>query len=377
MHRSRILVLPFLFVLAACGGSAVTLGDDVPSPSPGTDGGPAAPAPGPGWTAALWREAEETTLVVVDPTGAEVREVARWPLAAAPYAIVDLAPGSGDVLALGGDPATHARTVVRVALSDGTETRVAEVPELSQIDARFAGPDGDVVIVARRDESTETIDRVDRGGAVTPVASGPAPGADRWWLEPILAPSPAGDRVAVAAASGIRLIDVSDGSEASLPVAGRGCTPARWWDEATVLASCVERTRDEYAIYGRLWLVPVDGDTPEALTPAAPPDVPVVDFGYHDAWATSAGLVVQWLGDCGAASAVRLDPDEARVDLLPDGAAHVAGIVGDRIVAVLSDGCDTPGSLVAVDPATGAVEVLMDRGTDDAGLRSARVWPAE
>ena len=54
-----------------------------------------------------------------------------------------------------------------------------------------------------------------------------------------------------------------------LPVKGvtsLGCTPVRYWNASTILASCWQKL-DGQPVASRLWLVAASGKAPRALTP--------------------------------------------------------------------------------------------------------------
>ena len=63
------------------------------------------------------------------------------------------------------------------------------------------------------------------------------------------------------------------------------CDPVRWWDDTTILATCVpDAIAATSGYYHVLWLIPVDGSAPTRLTVDPDPDVNVVEFGHANAW---------------------------------------------------------------------------------------------
>jgi hypothetical protein len=106
----------------------------------------------------------------------------------------------------------------------------------------------------------------------------------------------AGDKLAVGGAKGLRLVSNGGGVIRSLPVPGTGavgCSPSRWWNKSTILATCVARGHNA----GRLWLVPAGGGRPRALTPQRPSNSR--DLGDIGAWQLRSGLFLQAAGPCG------------------------------------------------------------------------------
>jgi hypothetical protein len=100
----------------------------------------------------------------------------------------------------------------------------------------------------------------------------------------------------VGGTKGVRLVSNGGGLIRSLPVSGTGavgCTPSRWWNSGTILASCVASGKNA----GRLWLVPASGAKPKALTPQR--GNRSRDLGDIGAWQVPSGLFLQALGPCG------------------------------------------------------------------------------
>jgi hypothetical protein len=109
--------------------------------------------------------------------------------------------------------------------------------------------------------------------------------------------SPNGVYLAASAGTGLLLVSNAGGVLRKLPVPGLqpvlGCTPVRWWNASTILASCYPENSGE----PRLWLVPISGAKPSELTPAR--TAGDGDYGDIDAWQLTSGLYLQSLGACG------------------------------------------------------------------------------
>jgi hypothetical protein len=106
--------------------------------------------------------------------------------------------------------------------------------------------------------------------------------------------TPSGTEFATGASHGIKLVSNRGSLIRQLPVPRMTCSPIRWWDGGTVLASC---TPPDSSIW-QLWLVPVSGARPKALTPPRNP-ARSGDFGDLDAWRLPSGLYLQAAGACG------------------------------------------------------------------------------
>lgn len=83
--------------------------------------------------------------------------------------------------------------------------------------------------------------------------------------------APGGRMVAVGVSSGLDLVAVAGGLIRRLLVPGvaANCVPIRWWSATAVLASCTANEVPGLDAQ-RLWLVPVGGSRPKALTPQRP-----------------------------------------------------------------------------------------------------------
>jgi hypothetical protein len=156
----------------------------------------------------------------------------------------------------------------------------------------------------------------------------------------------------------------------TLPITGAtGCSPLRWWDnDATVaLASCGGRA-------SRLWLVPVDGGMPTALT--APNDGQTgPDYGDVAAWHLPAGAFVQDLGACGVIYLAKLNADgtttEVDVPEVKAGTIEVVGVNGDSLRLQAKAACGGGISLVDYNPSTNTTTTLLGSPLNGGGVISA------
>jgi hypothetical protein len=188
--------------------------------------------------------------------------------------------------------------------------------------------------------------------------------------------SPDGLSEVVNASTGVELVSNAGGVIRSLPVPGSdpatgGCTPERWWNAADVLVACTENG----AIGPQLWLVPVSGATPTALTPVrtAPPD-----FGDEDAWQLPTGLYLEAETGCGPPFLAAQPAGNGQVVAVPGGSASVViATSGDRMLLQQSHECLPGSSLTWFTPATSAVQPVLTEPANSTGVVSAIPYNAD
>jgi hypothetical protein len=170
---------------------------------------------------------------------------------------------------------------------------------------------------------------------------------------------PSGTEFVTATSSGLKLVSNSGALIRNLPVSGTAantCNPARWWNSSTVLTSCVR----PHSGIQRLWLVPVSGARPTALTP--PRSVSSGDLGDLDAWQLSTGLYLQAAGPCGVLQIFKQARDGSiKLTTVPHTAGdnHVLTALGSRLLIQAPTSCFGSDSLVWFDPATRAEQWLI------------------
>ena len=163
--------------------------------------------------------------------------------------------------------------------------------------------------------------------------------------------------------TGVELVRNTGGVIRTLKVPGAsaksgGCLPARWWNASDVLVSCLTSTATAAP---RVWLVPVSGAKPTALTPLRTGHGP--DLGDLDVWKLHSGTYVQALGGCGTRF-IGKQHSNGRVSVVnvrgSAGNNSVVATSGQRMLVQEFTECTPGSSLVWFAPATGAVQhVLM------------------
>jgi hypothetical protein len=179
-----------------------------------------------------------------------------------------------------------------------------------------------------------------------------------------------GTVLAVSGSKGLELVSNVGGVIRSLPVPNTslplGCTPARWWNATTVLAQCYAKGADA----PRLWLVPISGKRPTALTPQRSGAGP--DLGDIGAWQLPSGTYLQALGGCATLQIFRQAANGSITPVVP---AHTAGQdnrivteLGGRFLINAQTACPGSESLLWYNPATKAEQWLLRAPAGTAGV---------
>jgi TolB protein len=135
------------------------------------------------------------------------------------------------------------------------------------------------------------------------------------------------------------------------------CSPVRWWDGGTVLASC----EPPDSSIRQLWLVPVSGARPKALTRPHDPRT-TGDFGDLDAWRLPSGLYLQAAGACGVLHIYRQARNGSIKLVIPPHTTddnRVLTARGSRLLVQAPTDCIGSVSLLWYDPGTQAEQWLI------------------
>jgi hypothetical protein len=340
---------------------------------------------GPGWTLATWspvsgtrpgepRPAGEpdrgdaaTTLYLVNPAGG------RYPITTFPPpgengSTPELADWSGDGShALFRMPYPADSPTILVDLHTGQQTTLP-----IHGDAHFTRPDGKALLLdSGGSPSSEPValKRVDLAG--NPQFTYPT--ADVRYSGSYLS-APDGTRLVLSTAGGLTVMGNDGTLGATLSVPGQTqCSPVRWWDQATVLTDC--HVGGTYST--QLWLVPVDGGAPTALT--APNDHQHgPDIGDGAAWKLPAGTFIQAAGACGVIYLAKLDADGTTTPVdVPNtsGSVRVIGVHDAQLDLQARAGCGPGQSLLDYDPAANTTTVLLGPSVNGGGVIDAVAYP--
>jgi TolB protein len=358
------MVLPALAVVTAgCASTGVsTVGPAAKSSGQGTStqvaqsGGPLASA-GQGWTLAEYSAATSfdstpskagaTTLYLVSPQGAKT-VMYHWAAAKdSSWRLIDWSGDKSRALFAGSAPST----VGQLVLATGKFTTFT-LPAGAQA-ISYSRPDGTAILATQQASSGDKILRYDLSGKLEKtLASGPQNAAN------VAVYSPDGTALAVNGAKGVEEVTNSTGATRSLPApAGATCSPVRWWNASTILASCLASGR----VAPRLWLVPASGARPTALTQQRSGHGP--DLGDLDAWQLPSGLYLQAASGCGVIYIAKQASDgSASTVNVPQTTGNDNQIVtadGGKLLVRAQTSCAESTSLLWFTPATSAVQMLI------------------
>ena len=309
---------------------------------------------GPGWMLATWSPVSgepppatsTTTLYLVDPAGG------RYPITTfkPPGEMTGprLVDWSGDgSKALFHTESAKPATAIIVDLHTGTQTEFG-------VDGRprFTRPDGGALLL-----ETPGLVSADLSGdhlLTYPVG----PDFSGGYIS-----TPDGTRLVVGKPSGFSVMGNDGIVSETVSLEGQtSCSPLRWWDgnrATTVLVRCTGTDGSGT----RLWLVPIGGAKPTALT--APNDGQSgPDVGDADAWHLPTGTFAQALGPCGVTHLAKVDADgtTSRVavpDLPADSSVRVVGANGNDLHLAARQGCGGSEALVTYDTREGRSTTLL------------------
>jgi TolB protein len=358
------MVLPALAVVTAgCASTGVsTVGPAAKSSGQGTStqvaqsGGPLASA-GQGWTLAEYSAATSfdstpskagvTTLYLVSPQGAKT-VMYHWAAAKdSSWRLIDWSGDKSRALFAGSAPST----VGQLVLATGKFTTFT-LPAGAQA-ISYSRPDGTAILATQQGNSGDKILRYDLTGKLEKtLVAGPQNTAS------VAIYSPDGTALAVNGAKGVEEVTNSTGATRSLPApAGATCSPVRWWNASTILASCLASGR----VAPRLWLVPASGARPTALTQQRSGHGP--DLGDLDAWQLPSGLYLQAASGCGVIYIAKQASDgSASTVNVPQTTGNDNQIVtadGGKLLVRAQTSCAESTSLLWFTPATSAVQMLI------------------
>jgi hypothetical protein len=331
----------------------------VPGERPGGSPPPGAPKP----------ETATTTLYLVDPAGGRYAVTTFGPASNGAPRVIDWS-GDGRHALLDSTLPGPQTMITEVDLHSGTQ---ATFTVNGFVTPRYTRPEGKAVLLATwRGYGPGSLKRVDPAGNLEltyPV--GPDFGGG--YLS-----APDGTQLVLGTASGLALIGNDGTAGAALPIAGeKDCAPMRWWDAGSTIAvtSCSDHG------LARLWLVPVGGGTPTALT--APLSGQGPDYGDENAWQLRAGTFVQEAGACGSQYLGKLSAvggTTTRVSVPGVDNTHsvvVVGVNGGDLDLHATASCGGGQSLFDYNPAAGTSTVLLGPPINGGGVIAAVPYPGQ
>ena len=215
----------------------------------------------------------------------------------------------------------------------------------------FTTPDGLNIVGGRLTGSGTDLARYSLSGGLTQPLGNSTDGQVLY--------EPSGAGFLTGASYGLRLASNGGALIRKLPVPGTSsgtCNPIRWWNSGTVLAACPPPG----TAAPQLWLVPVSGARPTALTP--PRSFSSGDLGDLDAWQLASGLYVQAAGPCAVLQIFR-QAANGSITLVrvpnTEGDNRVLTATGSRLLIQAPTSCTGSVSLLWFDPATHAEQWLV------------------
>jgi TolB protein len=316
---------------------------------------------GPGWALAEYTTGSDhagapVTLYMLDPEGG-MYQVYRWPATTQPWTVVDWSGDKSRVLLE--QQGTSAPAVHELTIATGQITTVTLPPAVTSV-LGYTRPDGDNILVAQ-----DGIVRYSRTGVFQARLSQGGPNES-------VVSSLNGLTEIVGGGAGVELVSNAGGVVRSLPVPGSdssegGCQPVRWWNASDLLVFCMPAPGPGMFSAARVWLVPVSGAPPSALTPQRTMGSP--DYGDVDAWQLSTGLYVQARASCGPPFIARELSGSAVQAVSP--ASVVIATSGDRMLVQQYSECVPGSSLFWLNPAASSAQHVLTALPNSTGVVSA------
>ena len=307
---------------------------------------------GPGWVLAQYTTAAPeggktgpVTLYLISPGGARY-QLARWPdMRFAPQlvawspdgkrALFQVFSGKGGVAQL-----TLATGRMRTFVMQGDATPLG-----------YTTPNGLNIVASRPSGSGASLARYSLSGRLVRSLGYSANGTALY--------ASSGTEFVTGTSHGLKLVSNSGALIRQLPVprtSANTCNPVRWWNGGTALASC----SPPGSAVPQLWLVPLGGAHPKALTPPRNPSSG--DLGDLDAWQLRSGLYLQAAGPCGVLHIFRQARDGSiKLVTVPhtSGDNRVLTARGSRLLVQAPTDCTGSVSLLWYDPGKGAEQWLI------------------
>jgi len=346
---------------------------------------------GPGWLLATWSAVpgrspgpppsdtvapvdQTVVLFLVDPLGGRYR-IASLPVSdqSAPPTLEDWSGDGRHALFL--DFGQH--RVTEVDLVSGQATTSFTSADATSVS--FSRPSGRAILVSSSQVTGgPSLVRVDLYGhqEQSYPAAAPDVGTLNSGFGRVLS-RPDGTQIVVGATGGLAL--VANGGQIARELAGpggRACDPMRWWTTDVVVASCQAEQGTQ------LWLMPISGASPTALTAPLPAQNPGPDYGDLNAWQLDSGTYVQDAGACGMQYLARLNPDATTSPVAVPGvdtsnSVLVVGSYDNMLALRATIACGSGVSLIWFDPTADTANVVLGPPINGGGVIDAVPYPGE
>ena len=370
MHLRRASLTAILTAVLFTAGTTAGL---AASATPATPAAPTAPTAraavpwervGPGWVLAQDTTAHPAggrsgpeTLDLISPSGTTY-QLARWPDSRFAPALLAWSPDGKRALfqVFSGKGGVEVLTLATGQASTFVMPGMANP-------VGFTTPDGRNIVGGRLSGSLTSLARYTLSGQLTHSLGTSTDGLALY--------QPSGTGFLTGASHGLKLVSNNGTQIRNLPVPGTSantCNPVRWWTATTVLASCNPPNSGS----PQLWLVPVSGARPQALTPVR--KVSSGDLGDLDAWALPSGLYLQAAGPC-AVLQIFKQARNGSITLVKvphtQGDNDVLTALGARLLIQAPTSCTGSNSLLWFNPGTGAEQWLIRAPANEVGVAAA------
>ena len=265
---------------------------------------------------------------------------------------------------------------------DSATTIIVDVQTGEQTTAPFAAddrfaphftlPSGEAVLLTHDNGSQPpTLERVDMSGQrelLYPTDNLGSPFSGDFL------PTPDGTQLVLGLEAGSVVVMGNDGTVGrTLSVPGvNQCSPDRWWDGETLLAHCNSNGGDQ----PQLWLMPLDGGAPTALTAPNP------GKGDLTAWQVPAGTFVQTAWQCSSYVLEELNTDGTTSQVTvpgtdPNRSIFVIGVSGEDLIVRAAVSCGPGEALIDYDPAANTSTVLLGPSVNGGSVTTAVGYPGQ
>ncbi len=319
---------------------------------------------GPGWVLAQYTTAAPeggktgpATLYLVSPGGARYK-LASWPDNRTAPALLAWSPDGKRALL---QVFSGKGGVEQLTLATGRATTFALPGGATPIG--YTTPGGLNIVAGRTSGSQTILARYSLSGRLIRPLGSSADGAVLY--------EPSGAAFVTGTSSGLKLVSNGGTLIRKLPVPGTSantCNPVRWWNAATILASCAPPK----SAAPQLWLVPLGGGRPAALTPRRSSSSR--DLGDLDAWSLSSGLYLQAAGPCGVLQIFKQARNGSiKLVTVPhtEGDNAVLTASGSRLLIKAPTSCEGSSSMLWYDPGTHAEQWLIRAPSNVIGVEAA------
>jgi hypothetical protein len=376
---------------AAATTAAGAATEAAPKSARGDDDAPIESVPwddvGAGWNLATWTmdpyipenppapgESADTTLYLVDPSGNRYA-ITTFPSDGDGYGprLVDWSGDGGRALL--SDIDTQPPAAIIVDLHTGEQTTVSN-PGTGRFDPHFTLPSGEALLLTTDGDDSQqptTLERVDLTGErellyPTHTLGSPFTGS--------VLSTPDGTQLILGSGAGLLVMgnDGTVGQPLSIPPDVTHCNPLRWWDGETATTLLVGCTNNDNQ--AQLWLTPMDGGAPTALTAPNGEDYPT------DAWQLPAGTFVQTESQCGDMVLEKLNVDGTTSpvsvpDTDPKKSIQVIGVSDEDLILRGFQSCGPGQGLIDYDPAANTSTVLLGPPLTGGSVTTAVGYPGQ